>query len=119
MNTQEVAQKLVEFCREGKNVDAINELYADNIISLEQPGVPMERTEGKEGVLGKNYHWFESVSDVHSVEIYDPVVTGNFFATAMDMDVTYKNSGRMQMSEIAVYQVKDGKIVAEQFHYSM
>jgi len=35
------------------------------------------------------------------------------------MDVTYKKSGRMQMNEIAVYQVKDGKIVFEQFHYSM
>jgi hypothetical protein len=119
MNTQEVALKLVQFCREGKNVDAINELYADNVLSLEHPGSPMERTEGKEGVLGKNYQWYESVSDVHNIKISDPVITGDFFAVGMFMDVTYKKSGRMQMNEIAVYQVKDGKIVFEQFHYSM
>jgi SnoaL-like domain len=119
MSTHEVAQKLVQFCREGKNIDAINELYADNIISLEHPGTPMERAESKDAVLEKNNNWYQSVQEVHSVEISDPVITGEFFAVAMDMDVTYKKSGRMQMHEIAVYQVKGGKIVFEQFHYSM
>lgn len=119
MNTQEVAQKLVQFCREGRNIDAINELYADNVVSLEQPGVPMERAEGKDAVLAKNNHWYESVEEVHSAVISDPVVTGEFFAVAMEMDVTYKKSGRMQMQEIAVYRVKDGKVVSDQFFYSM
>src|ERR1700743_4030365 len=111
MNTHEVAQKLVEFCREGKNIDAINELYADNVISLEHPGTPMAHTEGKDAVLEKNNNWSQSVEAVHSATISYPVVTGDFFAVAMDMDVTYKKSGRMEMHEIAVYQVKDGKIV--------
>ena len=119
MNTQEVAQKLVQFCREGRNIDAINELYADNVVSLEQPGTPMERAEGKEAVLAKNNYWYESVEAVHSVVISDPIVTGDFFAVTMEMDVTYKNSGRMKMQEIAVYRVKDGKIITDQFHYSM
>jgi hypothetical protein len=35
------------------------------------------------------------------------------------MDVTYKEAGRMGMSEVAVYEVKDGKIIAEQFIYNM
>jgi hypothetical protein len=33
------------------------------------------------------------------------------------MDVTMKGQGRMNMDEIAVYEVKDGKIVKEQFFY--
>jgi ketosteroid isomerase-like protein len=33
------------------------------------------------------------------------------------MDVTMKGQGRMKMDEIAVYGVKDGKIVSEQFFY--
>jgi ketosteroid isomerase-like protein len=37
----------------------------------------------------------------------------------MNMDVTYKEGGRMPMNEIAVYEVKDGKIAAEQFFYNM
>jgi hypothetical protein len=31
--------------------------------------------------------------------------------------VTMKGSGRMKMDEIALYEVKDGKIVKEQFFY--
>ena len=54
MNTQEVANRLVQLCREGKNVEAINELYHDHIVSHEPKGTPMEKTEGKP-VLLKEY----------------------------------------------------------------
>jgi limonene-1,2-epoxide hydrolase len=35
----------------------------------------------------------------------------------MGMDVTMKGAGRINMEEIAVYEVKDGKIVKEQFFF--
>jgi hypothetical protein len=35
----------------------------------------------------------------------------------MTMDVTMKEYGRITMSEICVYHVKDDKIVQEQFFY--
>jgi len=35
----------------------------------------------------------------------------------MGMDCTYKGMGRQKMDEIALYEVKDGKIVKEQFFY--
>lgn len=119
MTTQDVADRLVSLCREGKNVDAINELYADNIVSLEAAGSPMERAEGKEAILGKTNYWHSTVQEIHSGEVSDPVVTGNFFSVSMEMDVTYKETGRYVMKEIAVYEVKDGKIVFEQFFYNM
>jgi hypothetical protein len=119
MNTQEVANKLVQYCREGKNVDAINELYDDNIVSKEMDGAPRGLITGKADVLAKTIGWYESVEEIHSGEISDPLVAGSHFTVTMDMDVTYKNSGRMPMSEVAVYEVKDGKIVAEQFFYNM
>jgi hypothetical protein len=37
----------------------------------------------------------------------------------MRIDATYKDMGRMDMSEICVYRVRDGKIVHEQFFYNM
>ena len=54
MNTAEVAGKLVQYCREGRNIDAINELYADNIVSKEPKGSNFELVEGKEDALAKN-----------------------------------------------------------------
>jgi limonene-1,2-epoxide hydrolase len=35
----------------------------------------------------------------------------------MGMDVTIKGQGRMKMDEVAVYEVKDGKIVLEHFFF--
>lgn len=119
MSTQEVANKLVAYCREGKNIDAINELYADGIISKESKGSPHELVEGKQGVIAKNEGWLASVDEIHSTSISDPIVTGDFFAVTMDMDVTYKDYGRMGMKELAVYEAKDGKVVSEQFFYNM
>jgi hypothetical protein len=119
MSTQEVAEKLVAYCREGKNIDAINELYADGIVSRESKGSPHELVEGKEGVIAKNQGWYESVSEVHSASISDAIVTGNFFAVTMEMDVTYKDYGRVVMNEVAVYEAKDGKVISEQFFYNM
>jgi limonene-1,2-epoxide hydrolase len=118
MNTQEVANKLVQYCREGKNIDAINELYDDNIVSREaEKSIP--ETVGKANVRAKTQQWYDSVEEIHSGEISDAVVADNHFAVTMKMDVTYKKSGRLPMSEVAVFEVKNGKIVAEQFFYSM
>jgi ketosteroid isomerase-like protein len=119
MTTTEVAEKLVQYCREGKHTHAIDELYADNIVSREVKGSPMEVVEGKEAVKGKTEYWYSTVQEVHSGVVSDPIVTGNFFAVTMEMDVTYKEGGRMPMNEIAVYEVKNGQIVSEQFFYNM
>ena len=53
MNTQEVANKLVNMCRQGNFSGAMEELYADNIVSREMPGWPNEVTSGIKQVLKK------------------------------------------------------------------
>jgi hypothetical protein len=35
----------------------------------------------------------------------------------MGIDATYKGMGRQKLEEIAVYEVKNGKVVKEQFFY--
>ncbi len=119
MTTKEVANRLVQLCREGKNPDAIKELYADNIVSLEPKGSHHERTEGKDKVLAKTLGWLSTVEQFHGAIISEPIVTANFFSCVMDVDTTMKGIGRMQLNEIAVFEVKDGKIVFEQFFYSI
>jgi len=119
MNTQEVADKLVQLCREGKHEQAIDELYADNVVSKEPKGSSMELTEGKDAVKKKTIQWEESVEEIHSSSCSEPIVADNHFAIVMNIDATYKAHGRMPMSEICVYEVKDGKIVADEFFYRM
>lgn len=119
MTTQEVADQLVQLCREGKNDQAIEELYADNVVSREPKGSDMELTEGKTAVKNKTLQWEESVQEIHSATLSDPIVAEHHFSLVMDIDATYKEHGRMKMSEICVYEVKDGKIIADEFFYRM
>ncbi|WP_316824425.1 SnoaL-like domain-containing protein [Pedobacter miscanthi] len=119
MTTQEVADQLVQLCREGKNDQAIEELYADNVVSREPKGSDMELTEGKTAVKNKTLQWEESVQEIHSASLSDPIVAEHHFSLVMDIDATYKEHGRMKMSEICVYEVKDGKIIADEFFYRM
>ncbi|WP_074406557.1 MULTISPECIES: nuclear transport factor 2 family protein [Aquimarina] len=119
MNTQEVAKRLVELCRQGENMQALKELYAQNIVSKEMPGMPNEVTSGIDAVIKKSEDWHASVEEYHGGEISEPVVAENHFSCAMKMDCTFKEQGRMQIEEVCVYQVNDGKITEERFFYSM
>ena len=53
---------------------------------------------------------------MHSLTVSDPLVAGNFFTMTMTIDAKMKGKDRMVMPEICVYEVKDGKIVSEQFY---
>jgi len=117
MTTQQVADRLVQLCREGKKLEAIEELYADNVVSVEPAGAPVEMTQGKEAVIKATHQWDESVSEIHSATVSDPIVSATHFAIVMDIDATYKANGRMRLNEICVYEVKDGKIVYDEFFY--
>lgn len=119
MNTQDVANKWKELCEQGKNLECINELYAENVISKEMPGMPGEITEGRQNVWNKSKEWLDNVEDFHASSISEPLVAGNFFSAKMGFDCTFKDRGRQQMEEVCVYEVKDGKIASEQYFYSM
>ena len=119
MTTAEVANKLVALCREGKNMEALESLYGDEIVSREMPGFPNEVTEGIKAVYKKSEDFFANVKEWHGGELSDPMIAGNHFTTKATMDVSFNDGNRVNMEEIAVYEVKDGKIVREQFFYSM
>jgi hypothetical protein len=55
------------------------------------------------------------VEKIHSVEMSDPIIAGDSFACTLRMDMTMKGKGRMDMTELCVYTVKDGKVASEQF----
>ncbi len=116
MTTREIADRLVSLCREGKNHVAVNELYADHIVSLEAQE-PMKETNGIDGVRGKNTWWAEN-HEVHGGSVEGPFVNGDQFVVRFNFDVTPKATGeRTKLDEVGLYEVKDGKIVQETFLY--
>lgn len=119
MTTQQVANRLVELCRTGNFEGAVNELYHNDIESDEPAGAGPgpQHVKGIEAVRAKTIEWGKNVEEMHSASVSDPVVAGNHFAIAMKVDVTMKGMGRINMDEVAVYEVTDGKITRDQFFY--
>jgi hypothetical protein len=117
MNTEEVAKKLVEFCRKGEWRKALDDLYAKDIVSVEahaMENMPAEM-HGLDQVRGKT-DWWEKNMEVHNAKVSGPFVARDTFVVQFDIDVTDKASKkRMQMSEVGIYTAKDGKVSREEF----
>ena len=120
-STMEIASKLVDLCRQGKNTEALNTLYADDVVSVEAAVPPgMEReAKGLAAVKAKG-QWWEDNHEIHSASVTGPWPHDDRFVVGFQFDVTHKPSGqRMQMDEVGLFQVRGGKIVREEFFYDM
>jgi hypothetical protein len=117
MNIREIADDVVVLAKAG-NLDGIGEKYwADDVVSIEAMDGPMARVEGRAAVRAKGEWWY-GAHEIHGAETYGPFVNGDQFAVRWVMEVTVKESGhRMTMDEVAVFTIKDGKIVEERFFY--
>ena len=117
MTTQEIAARLVDLCRQGNWEDAQKELFAKDVVSIEPYSTPAfgKETRGLDAILEKGKKWAAMVAENHTMEVSDPIIAGNSFALTMHMDVTMKEKGRMDMTELCIYKVKDGKIISEEF----
>ncbi len=120
MTTQEVANKLVKLCSEGKFDEATNALYGDDIVSMEAGAPPggSRESKGLAAVKAKG-EWWAANHEVHSVKVEGPLVAGAHFAVTFKLDITFKpQAKRSTMEEVAVYKVADGKVVYEEFFYN-
>ena len=121
MTTQEVADKLVSACKQGDFEGPVATLYSPDIVSVEAGAPPGQSRESKgiAAVKAKG-EWWAANHEVHSSKVEGPMVAGSHFAVKFLIDVTFKpQNRRFTMEEVALYKVADGKIVYEEFFYSM
>lgn len=124
MDTLAIGKRLVELCQQGENLQAIDELYADdvsNVELIEMPGFS-QRTEDKATTRAETAKWI-AMHEVHGGEVKGPWPHGDRFAVLFSMDITAKEGPmagqRMQGDEIGLYTVKDGKIVLVEWFYDI
>jgi hypothetical protein len=117
MSTQQIASRLADLCSKGQFEAAQKELFADDAVSIEPQASEhfAKETKGLRAILEKNHKWESMIEKVHSCSTSTPLVAGNAIAMTLAMDVTMKGRGRLQLTEICAYEVKDGKIASEQF----
>lgn len=116
MDVKQISDRLAQLCRAGDFATAQEELYADDVVSIEPYATEQyeKDTRGKRAVAEKLKKFTASVETTHSVTVSDQIVATNAIAFALEMDVVIGGE-RMQMREICVYETKDGKIISERF----
>ncbi|MGF1500951.1 MAG: SnoaL-like domain-containing protein [Paracoccaceae bacterium] len=118
-----IADQLVAHCRNHTEAEGLATLYAADAVSVEpmpMPGTDSREARGLEAIKAK-HDWWNRTMEVHGGSTSDAFVHGpDRFAVIFEADATDKTSGqRMQMKEIGLYTVADGKIVREEFFYTM
>ena len=121
MDTMEIANKLVKLCKEGKNKEALDTLFADDVVSIEAGAPPgMQRESKGLAALKAKSDWWMANHDIHSANVTGPWPHDERFVVGFHYDVTNKPSGkRMTMDEVGLYTIKNEKIVREEFFYNM
>lgn len=117
MTTQQIAEKLVAYCKKGDYERAQKELFADNATSTEPHESPLfeKVTKGRDKILQKGEKFQSMVEAVHGTDVSEALVTDGHIAMKLTLDATMKGRPREKMTELCVYEVKDGKIISEQF----
>lgn len=113
MNNQQIGEKLVTYSNQDRADLAVDELYGEDIVSIEVDG---NTVVGIAAVRDKHAGWYDN-NEVHSAVAEGPYVghDADKFVVRFAVDVTPKGGERGQFSEVGIYTVTGGKIVREEF----
>ncbi len=115
---EKIAERFNELAQQEKWFEIQDELFADNVRSVDPPNSPyFGYVEGKAPVRKKGEDFVKGVEALHKAHTTEPITAGNHFAVGREVDITHQVHGRIQIKEIMLYEVKDGKIILEQFFY--
>lgn len=119
-NVHDIARDFTDMLRQGQFVAARERFWAADVRSIEPQDLPdgiAAEVSGIAAALAKTIRWFGS-RHVHDLSIDGPFVTGNQFALFLDMMIAGQPSGTDQpFTEIAIFTVRDGRIIEERFFY--
>ncbi|MEM8554054.1 MAG: nuclear transport factor 2 family protein [Pseudomonadota bacterium] len=123
MTLKELAEELIAANRENRTDGLLEAHYHPDAVSVEatpMPGTDTAECVGLEGIKGKHAWWDANMEFVEGA-IEGPYLHGeDRFAVIFNSTFKEKASGTlMPMAEVAVYHVADGKIVREEFFYTM
>jgi len=121
MTTQEIANRYQELMTERKFLEIQDTFYAEDVVCQEMEKATAMGlaviTHGLEAIKAKGIARRETIETIHSYYCSKPLVAGDFFSVVLRQDITFKGRPRMTIEEIGVFQVKEGKVVKEQFFY--
>ena len=114
----EVAARFNELAQQEQWFEIQDELFAENVRSVEPHHSPyFDYAEGKAPVRRKGENWVKKIEAAHHRYTSAPIVVANHFVVGREVEITVQGHGRIQINELMMYEVQNGKIVLEQFFY--
>ena len=121
ITTQEAANRYCELAKQNKWTEILDELCGQDLMNKEPEHVIARgiqpTTKGLDAIKAKGDANRKMIEEIHSQHCSAPLVAGNFFTVVLSRDITLKGKPRMNLEEIAIFELKDGKIISEQFFY--
>jgi len=111
-DTAAIARKIIAAAVDPSKF-VIEDLYAPDCVSIEGNGM---RSEGYAGLRQKNEGWDAGLES--STWNARNVLTGpNSVAIEWDAQIRFKDGRSLQINEMAIHELRGGKIVAERYFY--
>lgn len=110
----EIANGLKEMLSEQKFVEAYKLLFsehAESIDPLNTSGAPLKGL----GTLLDREKDFLLRAKIQKITLSEPIIAGSYFTMSLKMSFDLKDQGHMELEEICLYKVKNGKIISQQF----
>jgi hypothetical protein len=116
MTLEKIAHGLVKLCKKGRFDQAVCDYYADDAVSIEPAG-DQKITKGIAGIKGKG-EWWVTNHKVSKMTVAGPFLGKDQFVVRFTVAGIFKpTKKRFAMDELAIYTVRRGKVVQEQFFY--
>jgi len=110
----EIGADLVALFNAGKADEPCRKWWANEVVSIEGMGMAFH---GKKAAEEKNKGWYEQ-HELLGGTAEGPYVGATGFAVKFNVHARERATGReIQMNEVGVYTVRDGKIICEEFMY--
>lgn len=123
-SVQQIAEDIAEICRHGRFLEAVERYYSPSIVSVEPVDFGLGKEQrGIQAIRDKHAFW-EQHNETHGVTVTGPYMGtdrfSNQFALHFVFDLTPRATGvRGPLREVALYTVESGKVVHEEFFYTM
>lgn len=111
--TVDIATQLIKLLRNCQFVTAYEELFTDDAISIDPLKPDLSPVKGLPRLI-EFEKAFLSKAKIQSVDVSEPIISGAYFATRLSMQVIIE-SANVPFEELCIYEVRNEKIVSQQF----
>ena len=111
---QQIANRLTELVSKQKFVAAYEQLYAQDAESIDPLNKEQATMKGLSKLIEREKD-FLSRTEIHKITLSQPLIAGCYFTVSLSMSFTIANQDKMDINELCVYKVKDGRSLVNSF----